>query len=132
MIVLAFVRTFAIAAPIEPVVSDRKTMSGFGGIGGVWTVLVIVTLEPDGSAALNEGGLTPVLAEAGPATNRDVRAADATPIPTIRFLIRFSPLIPPSRCSPTWAMSVACRHRPPARRWQVSPPSSTGPIACSR
>jgi len=92
MMVVAFVRTFAIAAPIEPVVSDKKTMSGFGGIGGVWTVFVIVTLEPDASAALKEGGLTPVLAEAGAASNRDVSAADTIPIPRIRFLIRFSPL----------------------------------------
>src|SRR5215469_2051201 len=93
MIVLAFVRTFAIAAPIEPVVSDKKTMSGFGGIGGVWTVFVIVTLEPDASAAGNEGGLTPVPAEAGAASMRDVSALDATPSPRIRFLIRFLSLL---------------------------------------
>src|SRR6476646_11349862 len=34
-------------------------MSGFGGIGGVWTVFLIVTLEPDSSVLEYEAGSTP-------------------------------------------------------------------------
>src|SRR5215472_12182576 len=88
MMLVAFARTLAIAVPIDPVVSDKKTMSGFDGIAGVSTVFVIVTLEPDCSTALNEDGVTP--AETGAARNSDVSAADATPTPRICFFIRFA------------------------------------------
>ncbi len=119
MMVAAFARTFAIAGPIEPVVSDKKTMSGFGGIGGVWTVFVIVRLEPDSTAARNDGGLTPVPAEAGAASMRDISTPDAAPSPRIRVLIRSSPFREDSSSRPILRT-----------RRQVKPSLSAGPAAC--
>src|SRR5689334_9464791 len=59
MMPVAFFCTFSIVDSIDPVVSDRNTMSGFGGIGGVCTTFVIVTLCPDSSVLLYEDGSTP-------------------------------------------------------------------------
>jgi hypothetical protein len=39
MMLVAFVSTLLIAAPINPDASDKKTMSGFGGIAAVWHAL---------------------------------------------------------------------------------------------
>ena len=52
MIVVAFDATFEPPDNIEPVLSASKTMSGFGGIAGVCTVFVIVTLVPEATVAL--------------------------------------------------------------------------------
>src|SRR5947207_894589 len=79
MIVPAFAATFETAGSIEPVLSARKTMSGFGGIAGVCTVFVMVTLVPEASVALYEAGSTPEPdAEPTPTTSIDATAA-ATP-----------------------------------------------------
>ncbi len=43
--------TFAMLPPMLPVVSARNTMSGLGGMGGVSTVLVMVTDAPGSSAS---------------------------------------------------------------------------------
>jgi hypothetical protein len=79
MIVVAPEATFDAAAPIEPVLSARNTMSGFGGIAGVWTVFVMVTLVPEASVALYGLGSTPEPdAAPTPTTSIDATAA-ATP-----------------------------------------------------
>jgi hypothetical protein len=59
MIIVALAATLDAAGPIEPVLSARNTMSGFGGIAGVCTVFVIVTLVPESSVAVYELGSTP-------------------------------------------------------------------------
>ena len=78
MIAVALACTFASVGPMLPVVSARKMMSGFGGMIGVWTVLVIVTLSPGLSEFVYVGGSTPgVTACAAPAANPSVTSATA-------------------------------------------------------
>jgi hypothetical protein len=49
--------TFARAAPMLPVVSARKQMSGCGGITGVPTVLSTLMLAPGSSEATTDAGV---------------------------------------------------------------------------
>ena len=59
MIVLMLDCTFAIAGPMLPVVSDRKIMSDFGGMTGVWTCLFTVMLFPVAIVAVTLAGVIP-------------------------------------------------------------------------
>jgi hypothetical protein len=86
MMLPAFVLTFAMVEPIEPVVSDKNTMSGFGGIAGVWTVFVIVVLDPEASAALYDAGVTPPAAYAVAGSNEAPTTISSTV--RLRFIVK--------------------------------------------
>ena len=66
MIEVALVRTFAIAAFMLNVVSARKTMSGFGGIGDVSTLFATTSVWPGRRVAVTDVGVTPGAAYAAP------------------------------------------------------------------
>ena len=59
MIEVALVRTFAIAAFMLNVVSARKTMSGFGGIGDVSTLFATTSVWPGRRVARDRCGCHP-------------------------------------------------------------------------
>ena len=67
-----FACTLAMTGPMLVVVSTRKTMSGFGGIGGVDTVLAIVVDPPGGRLRFTVDGETPGAANALPVMAIDV------------------------------------------------------------
>jgi hypothetical protein len=54
-----FDRTLLTAPPMLSVVSARRTIAGFGGIGGVWTVFVMVVDPPGASVTDTRTGSTP-------------------------------------------------------------------------
>jgi hypothetical protein len=68
--VFEFACTFEMTPPMLPVVSIRNTMSGFGGIAGVDTVLAIVVDPPGDRFSVTSAGVTP-------------GSADALPVPVI-------------------------------------------------
>lgn len=82
MMFVAPVFTVAIAPPMLPVVSARKTMSGFGGIAGVDTVLGTMKLSPGFPVLLTDAGLTS--ARAGELSASIVSASE----PAIKLICR--------------------------------------------
>src|SRR5947209_20224826 len=59
MMLVAFDWTFVMVAPMLAVVSERNTMSGLGGIGGVTIALGMTVLPPSGRVRFTVVGVTP-------------------------------------------------------------------------
>src|SRR6185503_18789303 len=95
MICVAFALTLAIEAPMLPVVSARKQISGRGGIAGVPTVLLTFRLAPGSSEAVTEDG---VIVWAWSEVHRPptTRQASASTREPCNFLTRLLIMISPS------------------------------------